>query len=346
MEANHWTGCYEGGWNGVIVPEAFAHPAKFSYKLTERMFGHAIAKGWLRPGDVVADPFGGVGCGGIVAAYSDIQWVGCELEQKFVDLAKENFELHRRKWEKLGSPQPTIIQGDSRKLAELIGQVECVVSSPPFSSGDSGSAQSIQKRSDKSAKWIKENCGSACNQGYGQTPGNLGNLKEGSIDAVVSSPPFEGVTQVSNNPEDMTAGKAKWARGADSAARVKQDYASMTAPGQLGNDKGPTFWQAAREIVEQCHQILRPAGHAIWVVKAFVRKGKRVDFPGDWRRLCESVGFETVCEHHAMLAKETTDDGLFGEMTEKTERKSFFRRLAESKGSAAIDYEVVLCMER
>ena len=21
-----WDGCYEGGWNGLIVPEAFAHP--------------------------------------------------------------------------------------------------------------------------------------------------------------------------------------------------------------------------------------------------------------------------------------------------------------------------------
>jgi len=21
-----WHGCYEGGWQGIIVPEAFAHP--------------------------------------------------------------------------------------------------------------------------------------------------------------------------------------------------------------------------------------------------------------------------------------------------------------------------------
>ena len=86
-----------------------------------------------------------------------------------------------------------------------------------------------------------------------------------------------------------------------------------------------TFWQAAKEIVQQCHQILKPGGHAIWVVKAFVRKGERVDFPGDWQRLCESVGFVTVCAHHAMLVKETKHAGLFGEVTEKTERKSFFR---------------------
>jgi len=25
--ATAWTGCYNGGWQGVIVPEAFCHPA-------------------------------------------------------------------------------------------------------------------------------------------------------------------------------------------------------------------------------------------------------------------------------------------------------------------------------
>ena len=114
--------------------------------------------------------------------------------------------------------------------------------------------------------------------------------------------------------------------------------------GNIGNDKGETFWQAARQIVSECHKILKPGGHAIWVVKAFVRKGKIVDFPGDWRRLCEDQGFRTVHEHHAMLVKETRHEGLFEPIVEKKERKSFFRRLAESKGSPPIDYEVVLCM--
>jgi hypothetical protein len=47
-----------------------------------------------------------------------------------------------------------------------------------------------------------------------------------------------------------------------------------------------------------------------------------------------------------MLVKETTHNGLFEQITEKKERKSFFRRLAESKGSPAIDFEMVLCMQK
>ena len=82
------------------------------------------------------------------------------------------------------------------------------------------------------------------------------------------------------------------------------------------------------------------------MVKAFIRKGEIVDFPGDWQRLCESVGFKTLHKHRAMLVKETVHNGLFGDIKEKTERKSFFRRLAESKGSPRIDYEVVFCMEK
>ena len=278
-----WTGCYEGGWQGLIVPEAFSHPAKFSYKLTERMFRHAISKGWISKGSVVVDPFGGVGTGGIIAAYNDMAWVGVELEQKFVELARENFELHRKKWDGLGSPQPLIMPGDSRKLCELIAEADIVISSPPYE-GALDPKRGGQKHKP------------GCRQGETQRR-QLG---------------LEGYGSAEN----------------------------------LGHKSHDTFWQAAKEIVQQCHQILKPGGHAIWVVKAFVRKGSRVDFPGDWRRLCESVGFRTVCTHHAMLVKETTGNGLFGEITEKKERKSFFRRLAESKGSPAIDFEVILCMEK
>ena len=84
---------------------------------------------------------------------------------------------------------------------------------------------------------------------------------------------------------------------------------------------------------------------AVWVVKHFVRNKQRVDFPGDWRKLCEHVGFETIQEVHASLVSEETRSHLFdGERTTRRERKSFFRRLAEKKGSPRIDFETVLFM--
>ena len=48
-----------------------------------------------------------------------------------------------------------------------------------------------------------------------------------------------------------------------------------------------------------------------------------------------------------MLVKETRELDLFGnEIVSTTERKSFFRRLAESKGSPKIDYEVCWIMRK
>jgi hypothetical protein len=79
-----------------------------------------------------------------------------------------------------------------------------------------------------------------------------------------------------------------------------------------------------------------------------VKNKQRVDFPGQWQKLCEAVGFNTVHLHRAWLIEDKgTQIDLFGNNHTKTiERKSFFRRLAEQKGSPTIDYEIVLCMEK
>jgi hypothetical protein len=44
-----------------LVAEAYSHPAKVSFALAERIYRHMLAEGWLSPGDVVLDPFGGIG---------------------------------------------------------------------------------------------------------------------------------------------------------------------------------------------------------------------------------------------------------------------------------------------
>ena len=118
--------------------------------------------------------------------------------------------------------------------------------------------------------------------------------------------------------------------------------------GQLGTTQGDTFWAAAKTILEQTFQVLRPGGHAIWVTKRYVRDGKIVDFSADWVRLCESVGFELLHWHKAMLVEHHGEQhDLFSEPKKiSTERKSFFRRLAEKKNSPRIDWEDVLCMRK
>lgn len=381
-----------------------------------RIYTHAFDEGWIKAGSVIVDPFGGIGSTGILGAYKGVRVVMVELESRFTVLAEENFKLHDNAWQKLGCPRPVMIQGDSRQLSAIIGQADCVVSSPPFleclQSGKANSGvlavgseskyanvglardkhknadyglspgqlgamkagsveavissppyaetlkgdgsqketavESWNKRSDKGQGGGLGQ--SQRTQGYG-SPGNLGNLKAGNVDLICSSPPYEGSGlcersgikwDKANRPDRLKPSSKRHAVMGDNSTPLSYGNSG----GQLGNSQGDTFWSAAKTIVEQCHKVLKPDGVAIWVVKDFVRNKKRVDFCGDWRQLCESVGFVTLHEHHASLVKETVHDTFFGEVTERKERKSFFRRLAEKKGSPAIDWEDVICCKK
>ena len=86
-----WHKLYGEGWTGLIVPEAFAHPAKYSRALIRHIYQHLVDEGWLKPGDVVCDPFGGVALGALHAMKHGLHWVGVELEEKFVDLGPVSY---------------------------------------------------------------------------------------------------------------------------------------------------------------------------------------------------------------------------------------------------------------
>ena len=109
-----------------------------------------------------------------------------------------------------------------------------------------------------------------------------------------------------------------------------------TTPGNVGNDTGDSFWQAARAIVEQVYTVLKPGGCAAWVTGDFVRKGERVEFGRQWLELCEAVGFEPYAW---AIAWKTESRGaqldLAGRMhLNKVDRVSFFRRLANARSHA------------
>lgn len=475
IDAVRWDGCYDAGWRDLIVPSAFAHPAKMARGLVARIFDELFEMGALERGSVVVDPFGGIGTTAIEGASRGVQVVCCELEPKFVDLARQNFALHRRDWKTMGRPMPMMVQGDSRKLRAVlrpplaacvvssppyaesvnaqnhgidwtkcdpastgnrrrgddcqhgqtlrdqlsygdtpgqlgalpagavdavissppyakadghpalgdfehadggdilghvtnagrgddkygctagqiatlpVGDIDAIVCSPPYSTGDSASAQSITTRTDKSAAWVKANCGSAATEGYGLTPGQLGVMPAGPVaDALVSSPPYEGSLHASTDGIDWDAARRNDGAGGEHQAPGASVVAAYpSSPENIGNVNGETFWSAALDIVRESYAILKPGGVAVWVVKHFVRNKQIVDFPGDWRKLCEHVGFETFMEVHASLVTEETRSHLFdGERTTRRERKSFFRRLAEKKGSPRIDFETVYFMRK
>lgn len=147
-----WHGCYDDGWKGLLIPAAFAHPAKMARGLLCRILDFGLERGYWRKGDVLLDPFSGIGTTAIEGASRGLKVIGCELEEKFHKLALENLELHRRKWEKFGDPFPVLLQGDSRRLGEVLREagVTAAISSPPY----------IDTHMDFSANTLKNaNCG-------------------------------------------------------------------------------------------------------------------------------------------------------------------------------------------
>lgn len=87
MKPTIWKNCYSQQWAGILIPPAFAHPAKISLALVKKIFAHALEQGWIRKGDTCVDPFAGIGGVAFGAMANGINFIGQELEPHFVDLA-------------------------------------------------------------------------------------------------------------------------------------------------------------------------------------------------------------------------------------------------------------------
>ena len=199
MEHVSWFGCYDNGWQAApLVAEAYAHPAKMSFGLAERIYRHMLAEGWLAPGQVVADPFGGIGGCAFHAALYGMHWRGVELEPKFVDLGNQNLALWRSRYAPHfpGYGSATLVQGDSRRLAAVLAEADAVVYQPAvcrhgtITRRNDPEQPGMQRRRKRSCQQMDSTMRAYRQHGYGSTPGNLGNLPAGDVDAVVCSPPY------------------------------------------------------------------------------------------------------------------------------------------------------------
>jgi hypothetical protein len=250
MNISDWHSLYSDGWKGEITPAAFAHPAKFSRALIRHIYRHAIEEGWLKAGDTVIDPFGGVGLGAIDAMLNGLNWVGVELEQKFVDLGNQNIELWNSRYNGKVRTWGTarLIQGDSRNLAGVIKQAGACVSSPPYAESLQGSDKidhTIEKRNgihpeygNARAFWgVTSASGNLSAKGYGSAPGNLGNLPANDYAAAVSSPPYADSME---RPGGIDPAKSEYIGGPHSQMN-RSDTRYGSTDGQLGAMKGSDF---------------------------------------------------------------------------------------------------------
>jgi hypothetical protein len=222
------------------------------------------------------------------------------------------------------------------------GHFDAALTSPPYAETVNGSGEGPGARHDP----IYHNGDNAYKQSsqaeYGRTPGNLGNMAGEGFDAAVTSPPYE-----ENGMHGRPSSRDAEFFNGRTLEHGLEAYGHTS--GQLGNDQGETFWTAARQIVEQTYQVLRPGAVAVFICGDFVRDRQRVYFGRQWMALCEAVGFVGL-EWITAWKTEThgTQMDLWGNGHErKVDRVSFFRRLANEKNpDAAILNEDVIIMRR
>ncbi|MFA5349082.1 MAG: DNA methyltransferase, partial [Candidatus Paceibacterota bacterium] len=171
----------------------------------------------------------------------------------------------------------------------------------------------------------------------------IGKMKEGDVHGVVTSPPFED--SIGSDDPKKRGGLYR------DPKRAKDKNLTGTygkSEGQLGKEKGETYWEAMKQVYIECWKILKKDGHMAIVVKDFYRKGQRVPLCDNTVRLLENIGFKTVYRIRAWTLTETIHDDLFkGETVNRKERKSFFRRNYESKfPNNRIDWEEILICKK
>ena len=84
----YWHGCYNTfrDWRKYVTPESFAHPAKMSPGLCDRIFKHLKKLELLKEDSVVCDFMSGIGSTNIMAALHGYESISVELEPHFVEM--------------------------------------------------------------------------------------------------------------------------------------------------------------------------------------------------------------------------------------------------------------------
>jgi len=171
-----------------------------------------------------------------------------------------------------------------------------------------------------------------------------GNLPEGShedvVDTVITSPPYEeGGGHGGDTDRDILKSKSIY--------MPCDEYGDTE--GNIGNQRGSTYWEAVKDVYVECLKALKPGGVMAVVVKSFVRNKVIIDLPSQTLELLTAIGFEPLERIRAWMTSKATQKSLMPDIRpDYTKKKaSFFRRLYESKyPENAIDYEEVLIVRK
>jgi DNA modification methylase len=151
------------------------HPAPYSFQDVTRLI-----RLFTRAGDTVLDPFLGVGSTLKAAALNERNGIGIELNDQYVELAKQRLYTEVEKVH-LEATRQDVIHGDAREILPkmLADSASLVVTSPPY--------WSILHKEDHKARQERTSLG--LDTRYSDDPADLGNIEdyEDFLDAVADT---------------------------------------------------------------------------------------------------------------------------------------------------------------
>ncbi len=170
LSASEWIGETVSVWTqkglGANHPDTKIekqHPAPFSFTDVGRLINF-----FTKRGQVVLDPFVGVGSTLKACAISGRKGIGIELNKRYVKLSRERLKSELQP-NLLYNEEQKVIEGDARKVIERIedDSVDFVVTSPPY--------WCILHKQDHKVK--QERVSKNLDTQYSDDPKDLGNIK-------------------------------------------------------------------------------------------------------------------------------------------------------------------------
>lgn len=168
------------------------------------------------------------------------------------------------------------------------GEVDAVITSPPYVGKEQNGERSkgwgpwdLPKQKDG----FKQEFSESKPYEYGEGPDQIGNLKLGKIDAVITSPPYEktvkdhGASDRANKINIEKNNLSSWAYNAEN-------------PDNIGNKAKETYLQAMLTVYSEMFKVLKPGGISAIIVKPFIRNKQVVDLPFQTWLLMQKCGFK------------------------------------------------------
>ena len=302
-----------------FTPESYQHPAKGHLGLWWE-----ILERYTKPGEWVLDPMAGVGAT-MMGALMGRNIICVEMEQRFVEQMRASWEKMRQN-PMLGHDlgQVLILRGDARALP--LGRVDAAVLSPPYEESVHGghglsvqgfhdpqrvgrNSQSLQEGYTRpvdaaifSPPYEQEHQGGLDARPEAQQGSMAGRTAERytrPVDAAIFSPPYgEALTGGGIAQEGFTKDyQPDKISGGNLNPVGKRTYMAENhnhSPENIGNLRGPAYWDAMQQVYAEWHRVLKPGGLMVLVLKGFTRDGQYVDLPAQTRTLCETLGFSFV----------------------------------------------------